>query len=110
MATTLALASLASALPHGDDDMHMGGGMSHGDPGDSTPLASAQPSATPHVSSDDSPMSYFAYGKHPGTIVAHVALMILGWCFVLPAGMLFTGLFISPLFFVFFFFYCSIQD
>lgn len=55
-------------------------------------------------------MSYFAYGKHPGTIVAHVALMILGWCFVLPAGMLFTGLFISPLFFVFFFFYCSIQD
>lgn len=35
---------------------------------------------------------------------SHVALMILGWCFVLPAGMLFTGLFISPLFFVFFFF------
>lgn len=95
LATTLALTSLVSALPHGDDDMHMGGGTSHGDHGNPTLLPSAQPSATPQVSSDDSPMSYFAYGKHTGTIVAHVALMILGWCFVLPAGMLFTGLFNS---------------
>ncbi|OJJ84567.1 Ytp1 family protein [Aspergillus glaucus CBS 516.65] len=68
--------------------MHIGGGMSHGDHGDPTPLPSAQPSATPQVSSDDSPMSYFAYGNHTGTIVAHVALMILGWCFVLPAGVM----------------------
>jgi hypothetical protein len=31
-------------------------------------------------------MSYFAYGKHSGTIMAHIALMMLGWCIVLPAG------------------------
>ena len=75
LATALALASDASALPHGDDDMHMGGEMSHSD-----------------QTSADSPMSYFAYGKHTGTIITHVALMILGWCFVLPAGIFFTHL------------------
>lgn len=32
------------------------------------------------------PMSYFAYGKHSTSIVVHIALMVLGWCFVLPAG------------------------
>ncbi|RAK98751.1 Ytp1 family protein [Aspergillus ibericus CBS 121593] len=81
LATTLELASLASALPHGDDDMHMGGG---------NPTASLSPqlSATAQASSDNSPMSYFGYGKHTGTIVAHIALMILAWCFVLPAGVM----------------------
>ncbi|PWY81583.1 hypothetical protein BO94DRAFT_470214 [Aspergillus sclerotioniger CBS 115572] len=72
LATILAPASLSSALPHGDDDMHMGDGMSHGY----------------QSSGDDSPMSYFAYGKHTGTIVAHIALMILGWCFILPIGIM----------------------
>ncbi|GKZ23296.1 hypothetical protein AbraIFM66951_011689 [Aspergillus brasiliensis] len=88
LVTTLALTNDASALPHGDDAMHMGSGMSHGDHGNFRSLASAQPSATSQVSSDDSPMSYFASGLHTGTIVAHIVLMILGWCFVLPTGVM----------------------
>lgn len=78
------LASLANALPHGDEhsevdmNMDMGMGMGGGS-GDAKPEPSAEPAA-------DSPMSYFAYGQHSGTIIAHVAFMILAWCFVLPAG------------------------
>lgn len=74
------LASLANAIPHGDDhsDMDMSMDMSgHGH------NATAQPSTEP---AEDSPMSYFAYGKHSGTIIAHIGLMVLAWCFILPAG------------------------
>ena len=35
---------------------------------------------------DPGPMSYFAYGNHTGTIVAHIVLMVLAWFFVLPVG------------------------
>lgn len=85
------LASIANALPHGDDhamdastgmdmdmNMDMGGGAAKPEPS-ASPSASAEPD-------DNSPMSYFAYGQYPGTIIAHIALMILAWCFVLPAG------------------------
>lgn len=47
------------------------------------PTASA--SQTPQT---ESPTSYFAYGEHSSTILAHIGLMILAWCFVLPAGKL----------------------
>lgn len=58
------------------------GGMAHEEP---------QPSPTAQAQAD-TPMSYFAYGAHSGTIVAHAGLMVLGWCFVLPAGeLLSTG-------------------
>lgn len=79
------LASLAIA--HGDDesmDMDMDMGMSvdmHAPPSTASPTPFATP--TPN---GEGPMSYFAYGKHSSTITAHIALMILGWCFVLPAG------------------------
>lgn len=60
------LVSFATAIPHGDHvDMNAG------------PM--------PHMKSNG-PMSYFAYGKHSDTVFAHLALMMLGWCFVLPAG------------------------
>ncbi|KAL2831544.1 hypothetical protein BDW59DRAFT_169780 [Aspergillus cavernicola] len=36
----------------------------------------------------ESPTSYFAYGQHSNTILAHIALMTLGWCFVLPAAVM----------------------
>lgn len=36
----------------------------------------------------EGPTSYFSYGQHSSTILAHIALMTLGWCFVLPAGKL----------------------
>lgn len=75
------LAALTTA--HGDDEsMDMGMDMSidmHSSTAAPTPTASA------HANSEG-PMSYFAYGKHSSTILAHIALMSLGWCFVLPAG------------------------
>lgn len=88
LATRAAFAavSLASlAIAHGDDesmDMDMGMSMDmHAPPSTASPTSFATPTA-----SSEGPMSYFAYGKHSSTITAHIALMILGWCFVLPAG------------------------
>ena len=60
-----------------DMSMDMGGGAAKTEPS-ASPSASAEP--------DNSPMSYFAYGQYPMTIIAHIAVMILAWCFVLPAG------------------------
>lgn len=79
------LASLATALAHGDDesmDMNMDMEMNMHSSA-STATATPTPSASGHA---NDPMSYFAYGKHSSSIIAHVALMVLGWCFVLPAG------------------------
>lgn len=76
------LACLATAVPHGDDehsDMDMGMSMDM----NSDPVATSSPT-TP--ANSEGPMSYFAYGKHSGAIMAHIALMMLGWCIVLPAG------------------------
>lgn len=70
------LVSVADALPHGDNDS-MDMDMNTG--------AHTEPESNPG-SSDDSPMSYFAHGKHSGTIMAHIALMVLAWCFILPIG------------------------
>ncbi|KAJ5086918.1 hypothetical protein NUU61_008225 [Penicillium alfredii] len=87
LAAVFLVASLATALPHGDDehmDMDMDMHMNHGAETSSTtpqPTASA-PAAT------SSPMSYFVYEKHSGTIMAHIALMVVGWCFVLPAAVM----------------------
>jgi hypothetical protein len=81
---TLVLASLATALPHGDDDsMEMGTNM---DMDMHAGHSAAQPTATAVSATSDGPMSYFAYSKHSSAIIAHVALMVLGWCFVLPVG------------------------
>ncbi|KAJ6050099.1 hypothetical protein N7444_006815 [Penicillium canescens] len=78
----IVFASLATALPHGDDEsMDMGMDM-----GAST--AVPQPTTTAAHATPDGPMSYFAYGKHSSSIIAHIALMVLGWCFVLPVGVM----------------------
>jgi hypothetical protein len=75
----LFLASIASALAHGDDhEMDM-----------STDVDMDHSSHDQTDANDSSPMSYFAYGKHTGWIVAHIALMVVAWCFVLPTGMTF---------------------
>ncbi|OJJ40305.1 hypothetical protein ASPWEDRAFT_102709 [Aspergillus wentii DTO 134E9] len=52
-----------------------------------TATSHAQPSASSPVV-ENSPMSYFAYGKHSGTIIAHIGLMVLAWCFVLPIAVM----------------------
>lgn len=31
-------------------------------------------------------LSYFAAGQHTGTIMAHIILETVAWCFVLPVG------------------------
>lgn len=74
-AVSFLLVSFANAIPHGDDEA-MDMNMDH---------AAAKPE-TNQDANDNSPMSYFAYGKHSGTIIAHIALMMIAWCFVLPAG------------------------
>lgn len=42
--------------------------------------------ATTTQANTDGPMSYFAYGKHSSSIIVHIALMVVAWCFILPAG------------------------
>ena len=79
----LFLASLAAALPHGDDEgMDMNMDMDMGKSMD----AQASATSTAPAASTESAMSYFAYQKHTNSIIAHIALMVVGWCFVLPAG------------------------
>ncbi|GIJ92226.1 hypothetical protein Asppvi_011203 [Aspergillus pseudoviridinutans] len=81
-AASFLLVSIANALPHGDDEsMEMDMGMNMEDTTKSEPHKDAN---------DESPMSYFAYGKHSGTIMAHIALMIIAWCFVLPTAVMFS--------------------
>ena len=58
-----------------DMDMDMSMDMAHSAP---------TPTASPGTS--DGPMSYFAYGKHSSSVIAHIALMVVAWCFVLPVG------------------------
>lgn len=55
--------------------------------------ASSTTAPTASVSTNgqsEGPMSYFSYGEHSSTIMAHIALMTLGWCLILPAGKLLT--------------------
>ena len=69
---TAVLGLVSAALAHGDDmDMDMG----HG--------------ASPDTKPDDSsyPPTYFALADQRGLMLAHIALMTVGWIFVLPVGM-----------------------
>ncbi|KAJ5224368.1 uncharacterized protein N7469_007871 [Penicillium citrinum] len=82
--TRAALAAVffaATVLAHGDDessDMDMNMDMTSSAP---TSSESAHPNS-------EGPMSYFAYGKHQGTVMAHIGLMIAAWCFLLPTAVM----------------------
>ncbi|KOS39918.1 hypothetical protein ACN38_g9234 [Penicillium nordicum] len=78
---TLFLASLATALPHGDEPMDMRMDMN-------AVTDTPQPETTMMQNNTAGPMSYFAYSKHSSPIIAHIALMVLGWCFVLPVAVM----------------------
>ncbi|KAL3468107.1 hypothetical protein BJX64DRAFT_273631 [Aspergillus heterothallicus] len=52
-------------------------------------VASPSP-ATRNAQSKD-PTSYFSYGEHSTTIIAHIALMILAWCFILPTAVMLSS-------------------
>ncbi|PGH10220.1 hypothetical protein AJ79_05475 [Helicocarpus griseus UAMH5409] len=77
----------ATVLAHGDEHGHgdmEGMDMGHGGMESSHNDHSA-PSPTAEASG---PMSYFAYQKHSGTIIAHIALMVIAWFFILPIGVM----------------------
>lgn len=57
----------------------------------STPIPTAPTALASQTPQSESATSYFAYGEHSGTILAHIGLMILAWCFVLPAGNTFNS-------------------
>lgn len=89
MQIALLLALLATVYAHGGEetttmDMDMDMNMEMGSEA-STPTAQAIATAT--ATQVSGPMSYFAYGKHSSTIVAHITLMAIAWCLILPAGM-----------------------
>lgn len=78
----------AHSIPHGDEHASTGTGTDmhgHGDMGGHT-APSPSTSAAGGGDDDAGPMSYFAYGKHSGTILAHIVLMVLAWFFILPVG------------------------
>ena len=70
--TTLTAATLGlvvAVMAHGDDDnMDMAGGNS------------------PVPNSDSYPPTYFALADHAGVMYAHIAVMLISWVVVLPAG------------------------
>ncbi|KAJ5206358.1 hypothetical protein N7491_003022 [Penicillium cf. griseofulvum] len=77
---TLFLASLVTAIPHGDDEsMDMGMDMH-------MVTDAPKPTTTAMQANTDGMMSYFAYSKHTSAIIAHIILMVLGWCFILPVA------------------------
>lgn len=80
-----------AVLAHGDDvghgmkmDMDGGGGGGGGGSDGAGEHSSNNNGPTP--SDGSSPMSYFAYQEHAGSIVAHIVLMVIAWFFILPIG------------------------
>jgi hypothetical protein len=69
---------LPAVLAHGDEGMNMGGG----DMGGPVDMGAQQPDND----AQEYPPNYFSHPEHRGVLVAHIALMVLGWVFVLPLG------------------------
>jgi hypothetical protein len=58
------LVALTTALPDGNPDMNMD---------------TSKPA-------EERSQSYFALGEHSGSILAHIILEVVSWCFILLAG------------------------
>jgi hypothetical protein len=80
------LVTLATALPDGDSDMNMDGDMDMGH---------KDAMSTP---AEDWAQSYFALGQHSGSILAHIILEVISWCFILPIGKFITANEVKQLF------------
>ncbi|WPG97926.1 putative membrane protein c3b8.06 [Acrodontium crateriforme] len=80
VAVTLSAALLLGALPliaaHGDEQMDTDMMMP-------TPATSANP-----TTSHQAPPSYFSHIPYTGWMISHIASMIVGWIFVLPAAIM----------------------
>lgn len=80
VAAALLLASVVQAVPHDDShstSMEMDMSSNH-----TSPVSETTDNAV-----DEGPLSYFAYSEHGSAILAHIILMVIAWCFVLPVGM-----------------------
>ncbi|KKZ66180.1 hypothetical protein EMCG_08066 [[Emmonsia] crescens] len=75
-----------TVLGHGD--MEMGMGMNHGSGGMESSNEHSNSTSSSPSSDSSSPMSYFAYQKHAGSIIAHITLMVIAWFFILPFGVM----------------------
>jgi len=85
LAAAVLLISITNGLPHDDHDptdmtVDMGSKMNHS----GGMLETIPDGEKPKM------MSYFAYQKSVGTIVAHIILMVLAWGFVLPIAVMFS--------------------
>lgn len=76
-AALLVVAAVTTAAAHEHHEMDMDMDMD---------MAGMTPSAASQDAAENGPMSYFAYGKHSSTILAHIVLMVIAWCFALPTG------------------------
>jgi hypothetical protein len=75
------LGLIPAALAHGEDEGHgMSGGPGHGHGG------MAMTDADKPLPEDQYPPTYFAHPEHRVAVIGHIALMVLSWVFVLPAG------------------------
>ncbi|KAK4464255.1 hypothetical protein QBC42DRAFT_171759 [Cladorrhinum samala] len=86
LAGTALLGLLPAVLAHGSDDNNMmGGHAGHGGGGgmNMTPSEADLP-----LPADQYPPTYFALEEHKTLIYGHIALMILGWVFLLPAAVM----------------------
>jgi hypothetical protein len=81
VAVAAVLGLIPAVLAHGDEHGHGdGGGMGGMKMGDADkPLPEDQYTPT-----------YFAHPDHKAVIYGHIALMVLGWVFALPAGKIHT--------------------
>lgn len=70
------LVALATALPDGDHGMKTDMDMDMGHKDEMSKPA------------EDWALSYFALGQHSGSILAHIVLEVVSWCFILPVGKL----------------------
>ncbi|KAG4439549.1 hypothetical protein IFR05_004948 [Cadophora sp. M221] len=77
----IALLSFAGAvLAHGHDGEDMA--MKMGQPAPALPIIVS--------SSTTKPDTYFQYGEHSALMLSHIALMTIGWVFVLPISVMFS--------------------
>ena len=86
VASAAVLGLVPAALAHGESH---GGHSGHGDGGMSGMSGMAgmnMTDADKPLPEDQYPPTYFAHPDHKAAIYGHIALMVLGWVFALPAG------------------------
>lgn len=64
LSTVFLLVALAAARPDGNSDTNM----------------------NIDREAENKPQSYFALSEHSGSILAHIVLEVISWCFILPIG------------------------